>query len=83
MNDVVHRLLVMKRSFFKTRNDSQCFLAVSEDFFSLERACHTVEDGVLFQNVCLRMCAVEMCMIVKGIEQDVLKTCAECLKNLI
>ena len=101
MDDAVYKLHVMKRSFkteknerktffwleiTETRNASQCFLAVSGNFFSLEELVIRLqmafprcmlEESTSIQHVC------ETCMNVLGIEQDVLRDCTARYKNLI
>lgn len=100
MNDDVCSLFVMKRSlkteknerktFFwleitEPRNDSQCSLAVSGDFCSLEEL--VIRLQMMFPERVLesahRQCPYETCMIVKGIKQDVLRDCLENYKSLM
>ena len=99
MNDDVYSLFVMKRSFLvenkmtswfwleitETRSDCQCFLAVSENFFFLEELVIRLQMAFpecVLESAC-RKRPYETCMIVKRIEQDVLRDCSENYKNLI
>lgn len=102
MNDVVYSLVVKKRSFETEQNEKntflfwleitksddqcQCFVPVSDDFFSLEEL--VIRLQMAFPKCVLEASTSiqyehETCMIVKGIKQNVLKDCSENCKNLI